>query len=433
MATKKKAAEAKSASASAASDDVLSTRQDRAAAFMANFNKSMKGHAMVKRASDYSLPYLTRRLPTGLLSLDLELRGGFPAGGLSQIAGPKNSGKSYLTWQVIRQLQHILGDKMMVLLAMTEMRADRLQARLAGVQIALANEDIAEMEKARMAQGQAPFAPDEIASLKHEVGMIHELHGESAESLYDGILLAVEQDIYHLIVIDSFGSIMSEMEAESESLSEKQYAGSSGVNTKFCRKLSALLTIDTEEGKARSTAIIGINQIRDNIGDPNKEWKTPGGRALEHTKFVDVWVQSGKQVGYEDKVFTPEGNKQRYIQTGKEVNWKIEKGKAGIHEGGKGTYVYDFRVNAADFYLDTLVAGVRHGIIEQAGPYLGIRDPNNPSEYLLRAQGRENFVRALIEDDRAKAAAGTPETSLMNTLRNIAFRKEGIFISYDWE
>lgn len=435
MASKKKKTEEREAPKSAAKksspDEAPPSRQERAAAFMASFNKSMKGHGLVKSASEYTLPYMVRRLPTGLMSLDVELRGGFPAGGLSQIAGPKNSGKSYLTWQVIRQLQHMLGDSMMVLLAMTEMRADRAQGRLAGVQIALADEDIAEMEKARVAGGHPKFTKEEIASFKSQVGTISEMHGESGEILYDGILQAVEQDIYHLIVIDSFGSIMSELEAEAESMSDKTYAGASAVNTRFCRKLSALLAIDDEYGKARSTCIIGINQIRDNIGDPNKEWKTPGGRALEHAKFVDVWVQSGKQDGYEDKVYTTDGWKQRFIQTGKEVNWKIEKGKAGIHEGGKGSFIYDFRINAANFYRDTIVAGVRAGVIEQAGNWLGIKDPASDG-YIVRVNGREQFEERLAADAQAKAMAGDQNT-LMNYIRNQAFHKLGIFISYDWD
>jgi len=423
---------AKAAARAAKKDSEQPSREERAAAFVATFNKSQQGHGMVKLASEYTLPYMTKRLPTGILSLDLELKGGFPAGGLSQIAGPKNAGKSFLYWQVIRQLQHFLGKKMMALLVMIEMRADRVQGRLAGVQIALADADIAIMNRGRIENGFPAFTKEEVASLRHEVGTIHEMHGESAEILYDGILQAVEDDIYHVIIIDSFGSIMSELEAESESTSDKQYGGSSGVNTKFCRKLSALLTIDDDYGNARSTCILGVNQIRDNFSDPNKEWRTPGGRALEHTKFIDLWVRSGKQLSEEKQTYTQEGWKKKWVQYGKEVNWNIEKGKAGIHEGAKGGYKYRFDINSVDFYDDSIVVGVQLGIIEQAGAWLGIRNPANPNEYLVRAQGKDAFTTALIDDARMKHAAGDPD-SFMNYIRTQAFQKSGIFISYDWE
>jgi RecA/RadA recombinase len=408
----------------------IPSRQERAEAFLNAFNKSMKGRAVVKKASEYTLPYMTKRLPTGLLTLDRELRGGFPAGGLSQIAGPKNSGKSWICWQVIRQLQNILGDKLMVLLAMTEMRADREQARSAGVQIALADEDIEALERARVKNGWPPFTPDEVADMKHEVGTFHELHGESAEDLYDGILAGVEVGLYHLIIIDSFGNIMSGAEAEADSLTEKTYAGASQVNTKFLRKLAALLTMDDQYGRARDVCILGINQIRDAIGDPNREFKSPGGKALEHAKFVDLVVQSGKQVGFEAPMMTADGTKKRWVQTGKEVNWKIEKGKAGIHEGGRGSYVYDFRINTANFYLDTFVAGVQDGLIQMAGAWASLHGPNG--EVLLRANGKDAFIEGLVADAQAKEASGDPHT-LMNYIRDLVFRKADISVDYYWE
>lgn len=428
MATRKKAKEEREL-------PVLSTDNNRKAMaqeYMESFNRSRKGRAQIKVASEYSLPYMTKRLPTGLLSLDLELRGGFPAGGLSQIAGPKNSGKTYMTWQAVRQLQAMLGDKMMVLLAMTEMRADRLQARQSGVHIALSDVDIASFNSARAQNGVPLFTPEEVASLKYEVGTFHELHGESAEDLYDGILGAVEKNLYHLIIIDSFGSIMSGAEAESESLKEKQYGGSAGVNSKFLRKLGALLTIDDPQGMARDVVILGINQIRANIGgDAWKEFRSPGGHMLEHAKFVDLFVMSGSPETTSEKEYTINGTKDRTTQLGKDVNWKIEKGKAGIHEGGRGAYYYSFETNSADFFLDTTVVGVQRNIIEKAGSWLGLRDPDHPENYLLREQSQEKFVTALYNDAIQKAAAGDSNT-FMNLIRSLAFEQEKIYINYDW-
>lgn len=400
----------------------MTPRDMRAAAMMEYVQKKMKGRAMLKRASEYELPYLTKRLPTGLLSLDLELGGGAPAGGLTQIVGAKNAGKSYLTWQIIRQQQFFRGKKLKVLLAMTEMRADRGQARKAGVQIALGKEDIDNIDRARRDQGMAPLSEQEILELQTEIGDIHELHGESAEDLYDGILYAVENNVYHLIIIDSFGSIVSGAEAESESLSEKQYAGASAVNTKFLRKLGALLTMDDPDGKARDVCVIGINQIRDAIGDPNKEYRTTGGRMLEHFKFIDLYLEGKGKIGIEQPMMTPQGTKKRFIATGKEVGWKIEKGKAGIHEGATGSYIFDFRIAQADFYTDAYVAGIREGIIEQAGAWNRLPNPETPGAYLINEMGKDKFVQKLIEN---------PE--FINHIRAECFKKRGIVVNYDWE
>jgi RecA/RadA recombinase len=410
----------------------IPNRDQRAAALVDFVNKKMKGRAQIKLASEYSLPFMTKRLPTGLLSLDAELRGGFPAGGLSQIVGPKNSGKSWMAWQVIRQLQYYLGDKMKVLMAMTEMRADRLQARLAGVEISLGDDDLIKLNEGRIANGHPSLTDSEVNALKKEIGTIHEVHGMSAEELYDVILSAVDQNVYHLIIIDSIGSVMSGAEAEAESLSEKTYGGAAAVNTQFLRKLCGLLTMDDQYGNVRDVCIIAINQVRDAIGDPHKEYKSPGGRALEHAKFVDLLVSTGKQLGEYVPVYGVNGTEKKWAVHGKEVNWKIEKGKAGIHEGGRGSYVFDFRTGTANFYLDTLVMGVRHNIIEQSGAWLSIANPGNPDVPLLKACGKDAFLAALIEDTKVKAEAGDPN-SFMNQIRSQVFHKEGINIDYEWE
>lgn len=390
-----------------------------------------KGSLQIKTGAEYTQPYMVKRLPTGLLSLDVELRGGLPAGGISQFKGPKNSGKSYLYWQVIRQLQYILGPQMSVMLAMTEMRADKQQGRLAGVKVALADEDIKAMNRARLKSGNAPFTEAEEADLKSQIGNIYEMHADSAESLYDGILETVKDNACHLIVIDSIGSIMSAAESEADSLSQKTYGGAAAVTSQFLRKLTAFMTMDDEYGKARDTCIICVNQVRDAIGDPHKEFRSPGGRALEHAIFVDLFVASGAQRSDEGvPVFTPNGMKSKFVQYGKEVNWRIEKGKAGIHEGGRGMFVYDFRTNQADFYLDTLVAGVNAGVIETAGAWFTVPNPDG-GEPLLKACGKDAFCKALSDDVLKSAADGTK--SVMTSIREQVFKAHDININYDWD
>jgi RecA/RadA recombinase len=406
---------------------------ERVHAYRDELNKLMKGRGHVMAASDYRLPFLYRRYPTGLLSLDIALRGGFPGGGLSQICGPKNSGKTWIGWQLIRQLQYYIGENMRVLLAMTEMRADRSQAWLSGVKIECNDKDIQELIKARkVSRPDQPYTKEELENMKEQIGTIDELHTESAETLFDGILSAVSANVYHLIIIDSFGSIMSAAEAESESLEEKQYGGSSAVNTKFLRKLNALLTLNDQFGSAREVCIIGINQIRDNIGNQWQPLKSPGGRALEHAKFVDLWVYSGRQEKEPRPTMTPKGMENVQTVVRKEVNWSIEKGKAGIHEGAKGSYMYSFDINNADFYGDTIYTAVNLGIIEKAAGWLTLPNPNDPDKILLKANGQAAFTALLEKDAHEKAEAGDPN-SFMNYLRAEAYRRAGIEISYEWE
>ncbi len=412
----------------------IPSRDERAAILMETINKKARGRAVLMPASEYVLPYLTKRLPTGLLTLDVALRGGFPAGGISQVAGKRNAGKSWISWQVIRQLQHMLGDRMKVLLAMTEIPADRDQARKAGVRISMGQYYIDETNRAKANAGYPPLTPEEVEELMDQVGTIDELHAFAAEDFYDVILRAIESNVYHLIVIDSIGNIMSAAAEENESVHDKTYAGAAGPNTQFLQHMTNLLTMKDEWGQVRDTCLIGINQIRDDMKNPEKK-KTPGGHALEHAKLVDIWVESGSQLGSEEKVLkmTNEGLKQgqQFVAYGKQVNWKIEKGKAGMHEGERGQYVYDFRIGNADFFTDTIIAGLTYGIIEGNGAWYNIPDPSNPGVNLIRVNGRDNLIQALARDSQEKAAAGDPKT-LMNYIRSEAFRRNNININYEW-
>lgn len=415
-------------------DGNIPTREERALALMERVNTKNRGRAQLMAASDYNLPYLTKRLPTGLLTLDLELRGGFPAGGISQVIGRKNAGKSWMIWQVIRQLQSMLGSKMKVLLAMTEIPADRSQARLAGVRISMGQAYVDETNRARRSNNLPQLSKEEVANLLDEVGTIHELHALSAEDFYDVILQGIDQNIYHLIVIDSIGNVMSAAAQENDSVHDKTYAGSSGPNTVFLQQMTNLLTMPNEWGQVRDTCLIGINQVRDNIKDPNKNYKAPGGNALEHAKLVDVYVESGGMMSNEIPVLkmTNEGMKNVKTPTayGKQVNWKIEKGKAGMHEGGRGQYVYHFDIGTADFFTDTIIAGLTYGVIEGSGWY-NLPHPTETGKNLFRVQGRDNLVKLLEDDAKAKAAVGDDNT-FMNYIRETCFRKAGININYEW-
>lgn len=292
-----------------------------------------------------------------------------------------------------------------------------------------------------MQNGWPAFSEQELASLKYEVGHIHEAHGMSAEDLYDIILRAVEMSVYHLVVIDSFGNIMSAAESEAESMHDMTYGGAAGVNTRFLHKLTSLLVMKDEEGRTRDTAVIGINQIRDDIKNPNAPYKSSGGRALEHAKFVDLFISSGKPLGKEVPVPLPGGGTgQRFEMWGKEVNWEIKKGKAGIHEGERGSFTYRFHektpegvyvpVNQADFYTDAVIAGVKMGVISLDGTWYTLYDEDG--QELLKKQGRDAMAKALREDAEHKASTGDP-TTYFNEIRRLCFRRANINLSYDWD
>ena len=54
-------------------------------------------------ASEYSMPWVMKRLPTGILDIDIALQGGFPAGGLSFLIGKQGVGCLGLHRNAVRQ------------------------------------------------------------------------------------------------------------------------------------------------------------------------------------------------------------------------------------------------------------------------------------------------------------------------------------------
>ena len=108
-----------------------------------NTNPHWKGIAQVRMAGSVSVPYHLRR-PTGVMSLDLGLGGGWAAGGLSQVYGPGSAGKTHLTFRTAAEVQRNYGDDALIAIACSEIRVDKGFARRSRMCIAYSEEEIAE-------------------------------------------------------------------------------------------------------------------------------------------------------------------------------------------------------------------------------------------------------------------------------------------------
>ncbi len=50
----------------------------------------------IYEAGEYTMPWMLKRLPSGILDLDIAIGGGLPAGGLSFFVGKQGVGKNWL-------------------------------------------------------------------------------------------------------------------------------------------------------------------------------------------------------------------------------------------------------------------------------------------------------------------------------------------------
>lgn len=366
-------------------------RKSEIDALMASVNKQFNGKAVLRQGKDITNVFMLRR-PTGIITLDLAIGGGLPAGGLTQIIGKYSAGKSYLSNRIMAVAQETYGEDFAGAACMTEQRYDKLFAKQkCGLRIACSDEEIAVHQHSSLQKGGTVFTPENIAWFKDQVGYFTEAIGSTAEEILEIACQQVESNLFQVLLIDSFGALLTKAEAEAEDgLDQKHYGGAAGVITAFMHRLHAALNLPDKYGRPNTTTVIGINQYRDNVGR-DSQWrpmKVAGGNALAHGKLLDIHVEQGTkikhQLGGKDFVFA-----------GKEINWEILKGKAGCHDGGRGTYKFYFGEHGygfgIDIYSDLLVAGLEAEVIEQSGAWYSYK-----GERL--GQGANNVAVTLFKD-----------------------------------
>jgi recombination protein RecA len=309
-------------------------------------------------AGEYTMPWMMKRLPTGILDLDIALGGGLPAGGMTFLTGKQGVGKNWLVNQIIRHHQERHGDKTSVAVVSTEMIYDKEYAQLCGVKVAMSDREISEI-KAQYAKHEEPFLPEFEAQLRGQIGDFVTVPPSVAEeSLQIAIDLIASRE-FDIVVIDSFGSLLTEHDDESELSDANRVGGAALLNTKFARKLNAALGPD-DEGNPNLTCVIGINQVRDNTDRANKySPKTieAGGWALKHARWVTVEM-------------SPQGKvREGELTIGKTVRWEITKQKAGGHEGASGTYDYLFRFMGINRAAHSIAVSADYGVMTRKGPW----------------------------------------------------------------
>lgn len=415
MAAKKQAVQEKSVPASSTSAKAKDL-----------IEKLRKRGVIITPASE-AVQAFKKRFPTGLLSLDTALRGGFPAAGIIQIVGEKNSGKTWLALQVIRCVQQILGDKARVLYALTELGFDKDQARKAGVVIPDSAKDLALANQVRKERGIPPLSKEEIKERTRTVGTFDLIDESIAENLYDAVLGFVELNSYDVIVIDSLGNLMSDAE-EDGSMEDQQRGGISRQNAKFSRKLTQLLGKPDADGVLRDPCIITINHVRYDFNNPGAV-SIPGGKALEHMQFINLLVTPGRQEQEQQSVQSALGTVKKFKPQWVETNWKMLKAKAGTHGGQTGSWIFNYATGNADFINDTIACAISADIIDMgAGGNYSFQHAGED----VRVRGRETLVEWVRADLRKCQEENRYEESFFESVRDRVFQIHGIEVSYDW-
>lgn len=372
-------------------------------------SKKWAGRVCITEASEDNTSYLLRR-PTGVMGLDIALGGGLHGGGLIEVHGGQSVGKTHLAYRVAGQVQGAYGNDACVGFGITEANIDKSFARTCGCCVAYSPKEIEQFNKARVDHGFPPFTPEEEADLLLQVGSVFLLRGGTGDGMLGAVLTFLEDvgNAAQLIVIESLGALLTPDQDEKD-VGDRVYGGSAGIVTTFINKLNPLLIMPREDGSQSETTVLAINQARANIDGGTRGPKTKpasGAWAFKHAQLASVELRRGETLW-------ADGSHTR--QSGKEVKWSLTKGKAGCHDGLKGSYNYyhvprdqpifwsDYLAYGSTWGIDTITDLVETaravGAIAAAGAWLKWEVNGE----LLRAQGAAQFAQLLVDSPELEA------------------------------
>ena len=255
-------------------------------------------------------------LPSGALSLDLALGGGYPKGRIIEIYGPESSGKTTLTLHAIAEIQKQGGTAAFI---DAEHALDPSYAKKLGV----------DTENLLVSQ------PD---------------NGEQALEIAETL---VRSNAVDLIVVDSVAALTPQAEIDGD-MGDSHMGLQARLMSQALRKLTGIIN------KSKATVIF-INQIRMKIGVMfgNPE-TTTGGNALKFYASVRMDIRRTGQIKVGDDIL---GNrtKVKVVKNKIAPPFRIEEFDIMYNEGISKTG-------------DILDLAVQHGIVAKSGAFYKYND-----------------------------------------------------------
>ena len=287
-------------------------------------------------------------IPSGSLSLDLALGGGYPKGRIIEIYGPESSGKTTLTLHAIAEIQKQGGTAAFI---DAEHALDPAYAKRIGV----------DTDNLLISQ------PD---------------NGEQALEICETLVRSGAVD---LIVVDSVAALVPQAEIDGD-MGDAQMGLQARLMSQAMRKLTGIIS------KSKATVIF-INQIRMKIGVMfgNPE-TTTGGNALKFYASVRIDIRRIGQIKDGDNI------------AGNRTKIKVVKNKiAAPFRTAEFDIMYNEGISKVGDILDL---GVQYGVIEKSGAFLKYNGETiGQGREAVKKLFKENTKLAAEIEKKVRAAA----------------------------
>jgi len=351
------------------------------------------GRPVIQHGSAVPNPYFMR-YPTGCMSLDIDIGGGFPAGGMSTITGPDGAGKTALMYLTMGMHQRIFGNYSTIGFAAAEFLPDYFFMRHCGMQIAIPDEMIDKAQEIRENRGMPLYTKEEIRGFKTQVGEFVIIRGDTGEKLFDAVLECYASKAFGIIGVDGINSFISDAEAETDSIGDSFQQGQQAtVLTKFCHKFHPLtMGMDGLNPTALiATGQVRANRERANAPGPMQKYLKPYAEtlpwAMRHARLI------GLTLWPTEKLKETKGEA-KGKQIGRMLNWETLKGKAGTHDGIRGETEFTYE-NLLDSPATVIQEGLRLGVLKEEKGVFSILRPENGDVLEAGIAGRDKFVERM--------------------------------------
>lgn len=316
------------------------------------------------RANEIPNGYALRR-PTGIIEIDIDIGGGFPAGGMGYIGGPESAGKTWMLLKMMAMQQRIYGDACRMVYVMTEAQFPHDVAARVGLRLEYPDHMINQWNAMRNARGIPNFTKEELLVLKTEVGktlFVRDLTGEGALKV---ILECARSNAFSLIGCDSEQGLRPEVEADRGLNDNEVRAAHANMMGKFFKHYIPT-TLGCEQAIPNQTTVIFLKQVRANQERSNapahlqqyiKPWATSTSWAGKHYALINLIINDGKTL-------KKDGSDGR-VAVGKMMHWLVEKGKAGTHDNKTGEVPFYYNICGTDDANELITSGIKRGVIQQ--------------------------------------------------------------------